>query len=128
MTENTCKGVKIRVNQIGYLSTNKTEGEFIKYHSNIFFDKLDTYLKNGWVDKGDYIESLNGQTAGALSKELFKKTQICYVMGHLRLNENSKSFEFQSVGTKFLDTIEDKQCREDFYEVYFLANKQMINL
>lgn len=119
--------VDIRIDKIGFRALSSNEGSFVKYAHNQYFGRLEQYLESGWEDKGDYIQSQE-KFFGTISKSLFNLEETNYTIGFLKYDEKEDNFQLTSVGDRILIVMVDKKDRDDFYEVYMLAEKKMMEL
>jgi hypothetical protein len=121
--------MKVRINNIGaepiaYLG-KKPEGHeyecaIIKYHPNRYWGELENYLKNGWKDEGDYIES----ESLSINKNCFKNKETNYVIAFLRYDNHECVTKLESVSDRLL-YIEEGE-KKDFFEVYKIADRMII--
>jgi hypothetical protein len=118
--------VDLRINQIGFQASSLEKGSFIKYSPNPYFGKLQQYLDNGWTDQGDHIQYK--EKYGTIAKSLFLRPETHYVIGDLKYLDKEDCFQLTSVGDRILNVMVDKKNRDDFYEVYLLAEKKMMEL
>jgi len=121
--------MKVRINNIGaepiaYLG-KKPEGHqyecaIVKYHPNRYWGELENYLKNGWKDEGDYIESENL----SINKNCFKNKETNYVIAFLRYDKHEQCTRLESVGDRLL-YIEESE-KKDFFKVYEIADTMIM--
>lgn len=119
--------VDIRIDKIGFGASSSKEGSFVKYAHNQYFGRLQQYLDEGWTDQGDYIQCRE-KYFGTIAKSLFNMEETNYTIGFLKHNEKEDNFQLTSVGDRILIVMVDKKDRDDFYEVYMLAEKKMMEL
>jgi len=121
--------MKVRINNIGaepiaYLG-KKPEGHqyecaIVKYHPNRYWGELENYLKNGWKDEGDYIES----ESLSISKDCFKNKETHYVIAFLRYDSHEGTTKLESVSDRLLYIEEDE--KKDFFKVYEIADTMIM--
>lgn len=120
--------VDLRINQIGFQASSPEKGSFIKYAPNQYFNRLQQYLEKGWTDQGDYIQCQE-KYFGTIAKSLFLHPETHYVIGDLNYLDKEDCFQLTSVGDRILNwVLVDQKNRDDFYEVYLLAEKKMMEL
>ncbi len=121
--------MKVRINSIGaepiaYLGEkpkgHQYECAIVKYHPNRYWGELENYLKNGWKDKGDYIES----ESLSINKSCFVNKETNYVIAFLRYDPTEQCTKLTSVGDRLL-YIEEYE-RIYFFEVYKIADKMIL--
>jgi hypothetical protein len=116
------KKIKIRVGDIEFTNSKVTvQGEFSKWYENDDYNKLEEYLKEGWVDDGDSVR--NESKRLTISKSCFKNPECRYVVAFMKYNPKEEDFHIESVGDRLL-----KVNMEDFMEVYEIADKKMKRL
>jgi len=121
--------MKVRINNIGaepiaYLG-KKPEGHqyecaIVKYHPNRYWGELENYIKNGWKDEGDYIES----ESLSISKDCFKNKETHYVIAFLRYDSHEDTTKLESVSDRLLYIEEDE--KKDFFKVYEIADTMIM--
>jgi hypothetical protein len=121
--------MKVRINNIGaepiaYLG-KKPEGHqyecsIIKYHPNRYWGELENYLKDGWKDEGDYIES----ESLSINKNCFKNKETNYVIAFLRYDSHEGTTKLESVSDRLL-YIEENE-KKDFFKVYEIADTMIM--
>jgi len=121
--------MKIRINNIGaekaaYIGESPKDADLhasiVKYHANAYYGELETYIKDGWEDRGDGVHHNNV----SISKECFKNKETNYVVASLKYNKNENCTELTSVGDRLLYI--ENEDKESFWEVYRLADKEMM--
>lgn len=116
------KKIKIRVGDIEFTNSQVTvQGEFSKWYENDHYNKLEEYLKEGWVDDGDSVR--NESRRLTISKSCFKNPECRYVVAFMKYNPKEEDFYIESVGDRLL-----KVEMEDFMEVYKVADRKMRQL
>jgi hypothetical protein len=118
----TKASLTIRINNLQFRSTSQSSGEFIKWSVNPLYNNLLSYLDNGWEDHVEVI------TKGCVSmqKSLFSLSETCIVIGWLKACPNENCCELTSVGPRILDLTPLE--RNDFFEVYTLAESKLLTL
>ena len=112
----------IRINNLQFRSTSQSSGEFIKWFPNSYYNNLLSYLDNGWEDHGDHITK--GHTS--ISKSMFSSPEHCVVVAFLEACPDENCCELTSVGPRLLDLSSSE--RNEFFEVYTLAETKLLNL
>jgi hypothetical protein len=121
--------MKIRINNIGaekaaYIGKPPKDADLnvsiVKYHANRYYGELETYIKDGWEDKGTYIKC----KCGSIDKNCFYNPETNYVVASLRYNKQEDCTELTSVGDRLLYI--EKEDKENFWEVYRLADKEIM--
>jgi hypothetical protein len=121
--------MKVRINNIGaepiaYIGKRfeepKYELSIVKYHPNRYYGELENYLKDGWKDKGDYIES----ESLSISKESFLNKETNYTIATLRYDSKEQCTRLESVGDRLL-YIEESE-KKDFFKVYEIADTMIM--
>jgi hypothetical protein len=125
--------MKIRINNIGaekavYIGkppkNADLEVSIVKYHPNRYYGELETYIKDGWKDCGSYVESQGNNPGIILDKNLFNRPEGNYVIASLKYNKKEDCTELTSVCDRLLHI--ENEDKEDFWEVYRLADNEMI--
>lgn len=119
------ESIKIRINNIEFVSaSDNLSGEFRKYYKNEKFDKLEEYLKDGYVlsPLGNFVKKDNY----SIDVSLFNREELCLVIGDLDYNTNEDCCTLTSIGTRILNL--SPQDREDFFSVYHFAESKMHTL
>ena len=115
--------INIRINDIQFRTTTDTGGEFVHWSSNPDYGKLEGYLKNGWVDKGDTIVQTEPH-GYSMSKSMFELSETCCVVAWLEYNNKDEVCDLKTVGNRML-RLENIQ---DFMEVYKIADRKMTEM
>lgn len=120
--DSTKSVLTIRINNLQFRSTSQSSGEFIKWFPNQYYNKLLEYLDNGWEDHGEVI------TKGHVSmgKSLFASPESCIVIAWLKADKDENCCDLTSVGPRILNLTLPE--RNDFFEVYTLAETKLLNL
>ena len=112
--------MRVRINNIGATRVAEYELSIIKYHPNRYYGELESYLKDGWEDKGAYIKC----RCGSIDKSCFEEKETNYVIAFLRYDSKENCTRLESVGDRLL-YIEEGE-RKDFFEVYKIADRVLM--
>lgn len=121
--------MKVRINNIGaepvaYLGKNPEENTYecsiVKYLPNDYYGELENYLKDGWEDRGEYINT----AWASIDKNCFLNKETNYVIAFLRYDSKEQCTRLESVGDRLLYIEEDE--KKDFFEVYKIADRMII--
>ena len=113
--------MKIRINNMGASSLKtKTQAEIVRYYLNGHFGKREKYIKDGYMDKGTCIQRGNV----SFDNSCFQREENLYVVAFLEYNKKEQDIDLKSVGPRILEL--DEENRKDFFEVYKLADKMMM--
>jgi hypothetical protein len=118
--------VRIRINDIEcrlYKTTQVSEPfyEIVKWQPNPYYNKLQEYLDNGYVESKD--GSMIQKDNMGLSKGMFTNPESCYTIAHLELDMKEFDTTLKSIGSRLLDLTEDE--RIDFFEAYKISNDKL---
>jgi len=121
--------MKVRINNIGaepvaYIGKRfeepKYELSIVKYHPNRYYGELESYLKDGWEDKGTYIKC----KCESIDKNCFEGKETNYVIAFLRYDPKEQCTRLETVGDRLL-YIEEYE-RIYFFEVYKIADRMIL--
>ncbi len=121
--------MKVRINNIGaepvwHIGHQErplySEASIVKYHANRYYGELETYLKNGWEDKGSSIQS----KCLSIDKKCFLDKETNYVIAFLKYNPKDECTTLETVGDRLLYI--DEEDKKDFFEVYKIADKLLM--
>ena len=115
--------ISIQINDIQFRTTTETNGEFLCWSPNSYYGKLEEYLKNGWVDKGDRVVQTEPY-GSSMSKTLFELKETCYVVAWLKYDNKNHVCDLKTVGDRLLRL----ENVSDFMEVYKIADRKMMEM
>ena len=116
--------MKVRINNIECRLT-QTRYEIIKWFPNEYYNAEQKLIEEGY----EKVEFGNGDWSmkkdyRSINSSCFKNPESCYVIAWLKYDENEYCNELESVGDRILNL--DKKERDDFFTVYELANKMIL--
>ena len=123
--------MKVRINSIGaeqtaYIGKKSEDAEYeisiVKYHPNRYYGELETYIKDGWEDKGTYIKC----KCGSIDKNCFDSPETNYVVAFLKYEKEGGVTQLTSVGDRLLYI--EEEDKKDFWEVYKIADRKLLEL
>lgn len=122
------KPIQIRINNISFECwEDGCFGQFLKFYKNPECGTLEEKYADGWKDGDGFITKGNH----SIAKNLLDTKELKYVISYLeyKRNENEKGMHvytcsLSTVGNRLLSL--SKEDREDFFEVYALAEKKMV--
>jgi len=123
--------IKVRINNVEFrnncnINPSIDNGEFIVWSPNERYGKIQEYLDKGYINEGDHLRSPNG---AYISLSLFEHKEICCVIAWLKYDKKEGCCTLESVGPRLLDLNEEqKKDFKDFFEVYAIAEKKMIEV
>jgi hypothetical protein len=123
--------MKARINNIGaepvaYIGKisekNIYQRYIVQYYPNRYYGELENYLKDGWEDKGTFLQKQGIN----LDKDHFVNKENYVVIAHMKIDPNEDYCSvLTSVGNSLLYHIsEDK--RNDFFEVCKIVDKMLV--
>jgi hypothetical protein len=119
--------IKVRINNVEFRNNCNTnpsidKGEFLVWEPCSYYGKYDEYIKNGWVEKGDFLS----KDSCSVSVSFFDRKETCYVIAWLNYDRKEECCDLESVGPRLLELNEEN--KKDFFEVYAIADKKMIEV
>lgn len=116
--------MKVRINNIECRLT-QTRYEIIKWFPNEYYNAEQKLIEEGY----EKVEFGNGdwnlkKDYRSINSSCFKNPESCYVIAWLKYDEDEYCTELESVGDRILNL--DKKERDDFFTVYELANKMIL--
>jgi hypothetical protein len=116
--------MKVRINNIECRLT-QTRYEIIKWFPNEYYNAEQKLIEEGY----EKVEFGNGdwnlkKDYHSINSSCFKNPESCYVIAWLKYDEDEYCTELESVGDRILNL--DKKERDDFFTVYELANKMIL--
>jgi hypothetical protein len=107
--------MQIKINNIECRLNHDTY-EIVKWFPCDYYNKLQTYLQDGWIEEDRYVR--RGGTS--IQRTMFDLKELCFTIATLQINHKEPCIDLVSVGSRLLDLNETE--REDFFTVYGLAN------
>jgi hypothetical protein len=103
----------------------QTRYEIIKWFPNEYYNAEQKLIEEGY----EKVEFGNGdwnlkKDYHSINSSCFKNPESCYVIAWLKYDEDEYCTELESVGDRILNL--DKKERDDFFTVYELANKMIL--
>jgi hypothetical protein len=115
--------LNIRLNNIA-IETKESCLDFANcfvYYPNDYYGKMQSMINEGWEDYGNYIKKRHHN----LHKSMFQEKEHRYVFATIKYDNKECCTELTTVGDRLL-TLALKD-REDFFEIYKIANQQILN-
>ena len=110
--------MKIRINQFE-CRFSQGRYEIIKWYPNSYYGAEAKYLEDGYVFSGGFYR----KDYSSISESCFKHPESCFTVATLHYDDGEGCCDMRTIGPRVLDL--DKQERDDFFEVYALAEDRI---
>lgn len=110
--------MRIRINQFE-CRFSQGRYEIIKWYPNSYYGAEAKYLEDGYVFSGGFYR----KDYSSISESCFKNPESCFTVATLHYDDGEGCCDMRTIGPRVLDL--DKQERDDFFEVYALAEDRI---